>query len=41
MRYYCDNCLRDIKKKSKYSHFISKFHKDFEKKTYKIIVKKC
>ena len=31
MRYYCDICLRDIKKKSKYSHLKSKSHKEFEK----------
>ena len=31
MRYYCDICLRDIKKKSKYSHLKSKSHEEFEK----------
>ena len=31
MRYYCDICLRDIKKKSKYSLLKSKSHKEFEK----------
>ena len=31
MRYYCDTCLRDIKKTSKYSHLKFKFHKEFEK----------
>ena len=31
MRYYCIICLRDIKKKSKYSHLKSKSHKEFEK----------
>ena len=31
MRYYCDICLIDIKKKSKYSHLKSKAHKEFEK----------
>ena len=31
MRYYCDICLRDIKKKSKYSHLKTKSHKEFEK----------
>ena len=31
MRYYCDICLRDFKKKSKYSHLKSKSHKEFEK----------
>ena len=36
MRYYCNICLRDIKKKSKYSHLKSKFHKEFEK--YKHII---
>ena len=36
MRYYCDICLRDVKKKSKYSHLKSKSHKEFEK--YKHII---
>ena len=36
MRYYCDICLRNIKKKSKYSHLKSKSHKEFEK--YKHII---
>ena len=31
MRYYCETCLRDVKKKSKYSHLKSKSHKEFEK----------
>ena len=31
MRYYCNICLRDIKKKSKNSHLKSKSHKEFEK----------
>ena len=31
MRYYCNICLRDIKKKSKYSHLRSRSHKNFEK----------
>ena len=31
MRYYCDICLIDIKKKSKHSHIKSKSHKEFEK----------
>ena len=31
MSCYCDICLRDIKKKSKYSHLNSKSHKEFEK----------
>ena len=31
MRYYCDFCLRDIKKISKYSHPKSKSHKEFGK----------
>ena len=31
MTYYCDICLRDIKKKSKYSFLKFKSHKDFEK----------
>ena len=37
MRYYCNICLRDIKKKSKYSHLKSKCHKEFEKYKHKII----
>ena len=36
MRYYCNICLTDIKKKSKYSHLKSKAHKEFEK--YKHII---
>ena len=36
MRYYCDNCLRDNKTKSKYSHLKSKHHEEFEK--YKHII---
>ena len=31
MRYYCNICLLDIKKKSKYSHLKSKNHKELEK----------
>ena len=31
MRYYCDICLKDIKKNSKNSHLKSKFHKEFDK----------
>ena len=36
MRYYCNICLLDIKKKSKHSHLKSKGHKEFEK--YKHII---
>ena len=36
MRYYCNICLLDIKKKSKYSHLKFKNHKEFEK--YKHII---
>ena len=36
MRYYCDICLSDMQKKSKYSHLKSKSHKIFEK--YKHII---
>ena len=32
MRYYCNICLRDIKKKSKYSHLKSKGHKNVDRK---------
>ena len=31
MRYYCNICLIDIKKKSKHSHLKTKSHKEFEK----------
>ena len=31
MRYYCNICLLDIKKKCKHSHLKSKSHKEFEK----------
>ena len=37
MRYYCNICLRDIKKKSKYSHLKSKGQKEFEKHKHIII----
>ena len=37
MRYYCDICLREIKKKSKYSHLKSKSHKEFEKNKHIIL----
>ena len=30
MSYYCDICLRDIRKKSIYSHLKSKSHKELE-----------
>ena len=36
MRYFCEICLRDIKKKSKHSHLKSKSHKEIEK--YKHII---
>ena len=36
MRYYCNICLRDIKKKRKFSHLKPKCHKEFEK--YKHII---
>ena len=36
MRYYCGTRLRNVKKKTKYSHLKSKFHKEFEK--YKHII---
>ena len=36
MRYYCDICLRDNRKKSKRSHMKSKSHKKFE--NYKKII---
>ena len=36
MRYYCNICLLDIKKKSKISHLKSKSHKEFER--YKHII---
>ena len=37
MRYYCNICLGDIKKKSKNSHLKSKCHKEFEKYKHVII----
>ena len=37
MRYYCDICLRDFKKKSKYSHLKSESHKEFEKYKHLIL----
>ena len=37
MRFFCGICLRDIKKKSKHSHLISKSHKEFEKYKHKIL----
>ena len=36
MSYYCNICLRDIKRKSKHSNIKSKSHKEFEK--YKHII---
>ena len=37
MRYYCNICLKDIKKKSKHSHLKSKGHKEFKKHKHIII----
>ena len=37
MKYYCDICFRDSKKKSKYSHLKSKSHKQFEKNKHIIL----
>ena len=37
MRYYCNICLLDIKKKSKNSHLKSKAHKGFEE--YRLTIK--
>ena len=37
MRYYYNICLRDIKKKSKYSHLKSKGQKEFEKNKHIIL----
>ena len=31
MRYYCQICLKDVKKESKYSHLKTESHKEFEK----------
>ena len=36
MRYYCNICLRDNKRKSKHSHLKTKSHKEFER--YKHII---
>ena len=40
MIHYCDICLRDIKKKSKYSHLRSQSHKKFEKLKHIILTLK-
>ena len=37
MRYYCNICLRDIKRKSKYSHLKSKSHEEFENNKHIIL----
>ena len=37
MRYYCNICLIDFKKNSKYSHLQSKDHKEFEKYKHNIL----
>ena len=37
MGYYCEICLIDTKKKSKYSHLKSNFHKKFEKNKHIIL----
>ena len=37
MSYYCNICLRDIKKNSRHSHIKSKSHKEFEKYKHKIL----
>ena len=37
MRYYCNICLRDIKKNSKHSHMKSKSHKEFGKNKHIIL----
>ena len=37
MSYYCEICLRDIKKKSKNSNLKSKSHKEFEKSKHIIL----
>ena len=39
MRYFCDICLKDVKKKSTHSHLKSESHKEFEK--YKYIILSC
>ena len=31
MGYFCEICLKDIEKKSQFSHLESKSHKEFEK----------
>ena len=36
MSYYCEICLRGVKKKSRYSHLKSKSHREFAK--YKHII---
>ena len=37
MSYYCEICLRDIKKKNKHSHLESKSHEEFEKNKHIIL----
>ena len=34
---YCQTCLKDIEKRSKYSHLKSKSHNEFEKYKHKIL----
>ena len=41
MSYYCEICLKVIKKKSKNSHLNSNSHEYFEKYKHNFIVKKC
>ena len=40
MSYHCGICLKDIKKKSRYSHIKSKSHKEFEKSKHIILTLK-
>ena len=37
MRYYCEICWKNNKKKSKYSHLKSKSHQEFEKHKHIIL----
>ena len=37
MIYYCEICLRAVKKKSKHSHLKSKSHREFEKNKHIIL----
>ena len=37
MDYYCDVCLKGIKANSKYSHFKSECHREFDKRKHIVL----